>query len=94
MCKDSVKRLIMATTGVLSAYQTLKIRKRKPFNPMLGETYELVMENFRFICEKVQHQPTQIVAFNMEGRGFKIWGYNKPAPKFKFNGGKGMIEIH
>ena len=54
-CKDSIKRLIFATTGALSAYQTMKIRKRKPFNPMLGETYELVMENFRFVCEKVSH---------------------------------------
>jgi hypothetical protein len=36
----------------------LKNRKRKPFNEMLGETYEMVCDDFRFICEKVAHQPT------------------------------------
>jgi hypothetical protein len=35
----------------------MKLRKRKPFNPMLGETYELVTENYRFLAEKVQHTP-------------------------------------
>jgi hypothetical protein len=28
-----------------------KIRTKKPFNPMLGETYELVTEDFRFVSE-------------------------------------------
>ena len=32
---------------------TLKTRTKKPFNPMLGETFELVTENFRYIAEKV-----------------------------------------
>lgn len=28
-----------------------KNKTKKPFNPMLGETYELVTEDFRFISE-------------------------------------------
>jgi hypothetical protein len=29
----------------------------KPFNPLLGETYELVSDDFVFLSEKVQHMP-------------------------------------
>ena len=32
-------------------------RTKKPFNPMLGETYELVTEDFKFISEQVSHHP-------------------------------------
>jgi hypothetical protein len=28
-----------------------KNRTKKPFNPVLGETYELVTEDFRFVSE-------------------------------------------
>lgn len=36
-----------------------KERQRKPFNPLLGETYELVREDygFRLISEKISHRP-------------------------------------
>jgi len=71
----------------------MKLRKRKPFNPMLGETFEMVTESFRFLAEKVEHNPTQIVAFCLEGKGFRINGFNHPQPKFKFNGGRGLLEV-
>jgi len=31
----------------------MKKRKKKPFNSMLGETYEFVSENFRMLGEKI-----------------------------------------
>ena len=34
-----------------------------------------------------------MVAFNLEGRGYTISGFNKPKPGFKLNGGRGMVEI-
>lgn len=60
---------------------------------MLGETYELVTDRLRFISEKIEHVPKQVVCFNMEGDGYEFNTYNNPDPKFKFNGGKGMIEF-
>lgn len=47
-------RLGLALVSFLS---TSKLRKRKPFNPMLGETYELVTDKFRYIAEKTGHVP-------------------------------------
>jgi len=93
VCQDPNRRLALATVGIIQAYSSMKLRKRKPFNPMLGETYELVTENYRFLAEKVQHTPMQIVAFSLEGRGYKINGFNQPQPKFKFNGGRGQIDV-
>lgn len=48
-------------------------RTRKPFNPILGETFELVQPNFRFFAEQVSHHPP-ITAFYAEGKGYYQYG--------------------
>lgn len=41
--KDSMERLLLVTVFAISTYSVVKYRSsRKPFNPLLGETYELV----------------------------------------------------
>lgn len=58
--KDSMERLLYVTTFAISTYSTVKYRgSRKPFNPLLGETYELVRpeKGLRFVAEKVVHHP-------------------------------------
>lgn len=41
--KDSIERLVLVTAFAVSSYSKYKYRStRKPFNPLLGETYELV----------------------------------------------------
>lgn len=49
--KNDIKRLTMIACFVLTQYADVIGRTRKPFNPILGETYELVTPNFRFISE-------------------------------------------
>ncbi len=39
---------------------------------MLGETYELVTEDFRFLAEKICHHPKPIIAFQAEGEGYIV----------------------
>lgn len=78
--EDPGKRLALTVTGILASFNQMKVRKKKPFNPMLGETFEMVTEEFRFIGEKVQHIPKQISAYYMEGKHYKLTGYNKPKP--------------
>lgn len=60
---DPAERLCITVIALSSAFHSVKIRKKKPFNPMLGETYELVTSKFRLLAEKVQHIPKQVVAF-------------------------------
>ena len=55
---NSVKRICYASIAVAVLLHTTRVRSRKPFNPMLGETYELVTDKFRFLAEKVQHTPS------------------------------------
>lgn len=45
------------TIGLSTAQASAKIRKRKPFNPMLGETFEMVTDDYKFMIEKVMHVP-------------------------------------
>ena len=60
---------------------------------MLGETYEYVCEDFRFLGEKVRHIPEQIVSFELEGKNYVLNSHNIPKPKFGFNGGKGSVSV-
>ena len=56
----------------VSGYAGTEGRTRKPFNPLLGETFEYVNpeKGFRFFSEKVVHHPT-ILAGIAEGRGWR-----------------------
>lgn len=58
-------------------------RTCKPFNPLLGETYELVDKDrkFRFLAEKVVHHPT-VLAAHCEGSGWNLDGDLEVKSKF------------
>ncbi len=67
---------------ILSAYymnQAIAIgMKKKPFNPLLGETFEIFEEenNLRGLVEQISHHPP-ISAFHIESDDFIIEGYNQ-----------------
>ena len=65
---------------------------KKPFNPLLGETYELVDEDYRYFAEQVSHHPP-ITAFAYEGKGFEVIGHNHMIQSFKFGGGTGTLHF-
>jgi hypothetical protein len=54
---DPVMRSALAVVAQATLFCTAKYRKKKPFNPMLGETFELVTDRYRWIAEKVMHVP-------------------------------------
>jgi len=53
----------------------------KPFNPLLGETYELQKGDYRIVCEQVSHHPP-VSAFHAESKDFKFHGTINPKIKF------------
>ncbi|KRZ25443.1 Oxysterol-binding protein-related protein 2 [Trichinella pseudospiralis] len=78
----------MEVTFAVSALASNWQRVGKPFNPILGETYELDCSNttgFRICCEQVSHHPP-ISAFHVEGDGFKFYGSIHPKIKLKGQG--------
>ena len=69
------------------AYNRVKERAiRKPFNPMLGETYELVREDlgFRFLAEKISHHPVRMAcqADSLANGGWCFAQSPQPVQKF------------
>jgi len=48
---NSLKRLAYVSAYCSSRYSSIVCRMNKPFNPLLGETYELVTDKYRFISE-------------------------------------------
>ena len=82
---DSLRRIAFVAAFAMSNYSSTIGRIAKPFNPMLGETYELVREDkgFRFIAEKVVHRPVRM-ACQAEA---KEWTFvQSPTPVQKFWG--------
>ncbi|XP_041025762.1 oxysterol-binding protein-related protein 3A-like isoform X1 [Juglans microcarpa x Juglans regia] len=56
-CEDPYMRLVYATSWFISVYYAIQ-RTWKPFNPILGETYEMVNHGgITFIAEQVSHHP-------------------------------------
>lgn len=89
--KDSMERLILVTSHFLGQFATYSCRlPKKPFNPMLGETYELVTEDYRFFGEQVSHHPP-VSAFIQEGRGYKAQGFIDLKTSLGFGSGKGLL---
>ena len=48
---ESALRLATCAVFEMASLRRNKYRLKKPFNPILGETYEFVANNFRFIAE-------------------------------------------
>ncbi|CAL9734610.1 oxysterol-binding protein homolog 3 [Monosporozyma servazzii] len=67
----------------LSTYRDKTRTLRKPFNPLLGETFELVDEKngFRIITEKVSHKP-QTFAFHVDHKDWECSYTLTPVQKF------------
>lgn len=80
---DSLKRLIYMTAYNASTYFLIKGRTGKPFNPLLGETYDFVTKNFRFFAEQVSHHPP-VCAINCQGNNWEL--LKMVHTNIKFNG--------
>ena len=83
---DGRERLLYVTAFAISSLSSARVRERairKPFNPMLGETYELVREDrgFRFIAEKVSHRPVQL-AYLADSKDWSLTQSPMPSQKF------------
>ena len=92
--EDSIKRMALLAVAYVSVFNNCKIRKRKPFDSFIGETYELVTPTMKFITEQIQHLPTPISCFHCEGEGYICEQYTKiKPPTFSWGGGKGRLDI-
>eukprot|EP01102_Stenamoeba_stenopodia_P007674 TRINITY_DN2167_c0_g1_i1.p1 TRINITY_DN2167_c0_g1~~TRINITY_DN2167_c0_g1_i1.p1 ORF type:complete len:872 (+),score=182.95 TRINITY_DN2167_c0_g1_i1:400-3015(+) len=70
---DPFLRMVYVACFAISGYSSTE-RTGKPFNPLLGETFELVRpeKKFRMIVEQVTHHPPAC-AIHTEGDGYVFW---------------------
>ncbi|KAI4327102.1 hypothetical protein L6164_019602 [Bauhinia variegata] len=80
---NSLLRILNVAAFAVSGYASSEGRHCKPFNPLLGETYEADFpdKGIRFFSEKVSHHPT-LIACHCEGRGWRFWGDSNIRSKF------------
>ncbi|GAB4829282.1 Oxysterol-binding protein- protein 1D [Ancistrocladus abbreviatus] len=80
---NDLMRILKVAAFAVSGYASTEGRQCKPFNPLLGETYEADYpdKGLCFFSEKVSHHPT-IVACHCEGRGWKFWAASNLKGKF------------
>ncbi|KAI1098512.1 Oxysterol-binding protein-domain-containing protein [Jackrogersella minutella] len=85
-------RLLYVTAFAISSFSVNRVRERamrKPFNPLLGETFELlrteseVPGGFRLLVEKVTHRPVRL-AMHADTAAWSLT--QSPAPTQKFWG--------
>uniref|UniRef100_A0A3P9QCM3 Oxysterol-binding protein n=1 Tax=Poecilia reticulata TaxID=8081 RepID=A0A3P9QCM3_POERE len=73
--EDPYQRMVYVATFAISAYASSYYRAgSKPFNPVLGETYECDRpdKGFRFIAEQVSHHPP-VSACHSDSKNFCFW---------------------
>ncbi|PWW79793.1 hypothetical protein C7212DRAFT_355555 [Tuber magnatum] len=84
-CSESTERMVYVAAFAASEYSSTTNRVAKPFNPLLGETYEYCRpdKKYRFFIEQVSHHPP-IGAAWAESEKWDYWG--ESAVKSKFYG--------
>ncbi|KAM0524035.1 hypothetical protein ACHAPE_001290 [Trichoderma viride] len=84
------ERLLYVTAFAVSQFSSGRAKERairKPFNPLLGETFELVRSSketpggFRLLVEKVQHRPVKL-AMQAESASWSLSQSAAPGQKF------------
>ncbi|KAJ5180785.1 ATP12 ATPase F1F0-assembly protein [Penicillium capsulatum] len=80
---DSMERLLYVASYAASEYASTIGRVAKPFNPLLGETFEYVRpdKGYRFFVEQVSHHPPVGAAW-AESPKWDYWGESSLRSKF------------
>nr|XP_021508238.1 oxysterol-binding protein 2 [Meriones unguiculatus] len=85
-CTSSVEQMCLVAAFSVSSYSTTVHRIAKPFNPMLGETFELDrLEDMglRSLCEQVSHHPPSAAHHVFSKHGWRLWQEITIASKFR-----------
>merc|ERR1719494_116550 len=84
LIEDPIRRLLKVAVYMISCNASTDHRIGKPFNPLLGETFELIRDdkNIKAVAEQVSHHPP-ISALYVEGdTGFNLTMSMEPILKF------------
>eukprot|EP00923_Selenidium_pygospionis_P005721 GHVN01009746.1.p1 GENE.GHVN01009746.1~~GHVN01009746.1.p1 ORF type:complete len:636 (-),score=70.64 GHVN01009746.1:1802-3709(-) len=80
---DPERRMLFVAAFAISGYSSTQNRLTKPFNPLLGETFELcdMGRGFRYISEQVSHHPL-VSACHCDSENYQYCAETGIAPGF------------
>jgi oxysterol-binding protein-related protein 3/6/7 len=79
--EDSLMRMLHVAAFSISQYGGTQFRCSKPFNPILGETFEMKAKNWKFVAEQVSHHPP-ISACYVDHKKYELWANSHLKTKF------------
>ncbi|KAM7009101.1 oxysterol-binding protein 1-like isoform 1-T1 [Tautogolabrus adspersus] len=85
-CQSSLEQMCYVAAFTVSSYSTTVHRTGKPFNPLLGETFELdrLKEcGYRSLCEQVSHHPPAAAHHAYSEKGWSLRQEITLASKFR-----------
>ncbi|XP_061535471.1 LOW QUALITY PROTEIN: oxysterol-binding protein 1-like [Phycodurus eques] len=85
-CQSSLEQMCYVAAFTVSSYSTTVHRTGKPFNPLLGETFELdrLREcGYRSLCEQVSHHPPAAAHHAISEKGWTLRQEITLASKFR-----------
>jgi len=86
-CSDDYEQMAHVAAFTISSYSTTAVRTGKPFNPLLGETYECDRCDdlgWRCVTEQVMHHPPMVAQFCESSTGtWRCWQEFTMRSKFK-----------
>uniref|UniRef100_A0A1A8H9F7 Oxysterol-binding protein n=1 Tax=Nothobranchius korthausae TaxID=1143690 RepID=A0A1A8H9F7_9TELE len=85
-CDSALDQMCLVAAFSVSSYSTTVHRTAKPFNPLLGETYELDRleeYGYRSISEQVSHHPPAAAHHVASQRGWTLWQHITIDSKFR-----------
>ncbi|XP_035493523.1 oxysterol-binding protein 1-like isoform X2 [Scophthalmus maximus] len=85
-CQSSLEQMCYVAAFTVSSYSTTVHRTGKPFNPLLGETFELDRLGecgYRSLCEQVSHHPPAAAHHAISEKGWTLRQEITLASKFR-----------
>ncbi|XP_034750474.1 oxysterol-binding protein 1 isoform X5 [Etheostoma cragini] len=85
-CQSSLEQMCYVAAFTVSSYSTTVHRTGKPFNPLLGETFELDRLRdcgYRSLCEQVSHHPPAAAHHASSEKGWTLRQEITLASKFR-----------
>ncbi|XP_075890357.1 oxysterol-binding protein 1 isoform X2 [Nelusetta ayraudi] len=85
-CQSSLEQMCYVAAFTVSSYSTTVHRTGKPFNPLLGETFELDRLKdcgYRSLCEQVSHHPPAAAHHAISEKGWSLRQEITLASKFR-----------
>ena len=83
--QDPVRRHALVAVHVVTTLTPVEKSVTKPFNPLLGETFEFVNDDFEYLAEQVTHHPPVTACFCRGKKSNYIYQTNQKT-NLKFTG--------